>query len=461
MPGISSVLTEKTNFLKIIGERLPLLSTHDAYLLLRHSSALPKLLYCLRTAPCFLSPQLQQYDAVLKTIMCNTFNIYLSSDHSVWTQAVLPIRHGGLGIRSVVQLAPSAYLASAAASSTLVDQILPPQFSDTDLPSFQEALALWSNRCNQSPPEGITSYHQKSWDIPTIPAMKENLLNSATNESSKSRLLAAFSEESGIWLNALPLSSLGLRMDDSTFQIAVSLRLGLAFCKPHSCHHCGCEVTAFATHGLNCVKSQGRYHRHSSLNDIIHRAFGASRIPSRLEPSGISRSDGKRPDGATLVPWKCGKLLVWDATCVDTYAPSYSRVASEEAGAVADQAEKRKSDKYSNLDPNTCMYMYMYLFAPIVIETSGMFGKQTLSFLKDLACVRKVSGEVKSFPYLLQRLAVAVQRGNAVSVLGTFVSEDCLVFETVMHIFILYVIVIQCTCVKYINIIISFFYLNK
>eukprot|EP00731_Ephydatia_muelleri_P004989 Em0002g1165a len=113
---------------------------------------------------------------------------------------------------------------------------------------------------------------------------------------------------------------------------------------------------------------------------IIHRAFGASRIPSRLEPSGISRSDGKRPDDATLVPWKCGKLLVWDATCVDTYAPSSSRVASQEAGAVADQAEKRKSDKYSNMDPN------MYLFAPVVIETSGVFGKQTLSFLKDLAC---------------------------------------------------------------------------
>ena len=65
-----------------------------------------------------------------------------------------------------------------------------------------------------------------------------------------------------------------------------------------------------------------------------------------------------------------------------------------------------------------------------MIETSGVFGKQTLSFLKDLACrVRKVSGEVQSFTYLLQRLAVAVQRGNAVSVLGTFASEDCLVFE--------------------------------
>ena len=91
---------------------------------------------------------------------------------------------------------------------------------------------------------------------------------------------------------------------------------------------------------------------------------------------------------------------------------------------MADQAERHKSDKYPNMDPN------MYLFAPVVIETSGVFGNQILSFLKDVACrLRKVSGEVKSFPYLLQRLAMAVQRGNAVSVLGTFASEDCLVFE--------------------------------
>ena len=63
-------------------------------------------------------------------------------------QAVLPVRHGGLGIRSAVKLAPSAFLASAAASSAMIHQILPPQFSDTDLPSFQEALALWTNSCN-------------------------------------------------------------------------------------------------------------------------------------------------------------------------------------------------------------------------------------------------------------------------------------------------------------------------
>ena len=32
----------------------------------------------------------------------------------------------------------------------------------------------------------------------------------------------------------------------------------------------------------------------------MHRALFSARIPSRLEPSGINQSDGKRPDGITL-----------------------------------------------------------------------------------------------------------------------------------------------------------------
>ena len=77
----------------------------------------------------------------------------------------------------------------------------------------------------------------------------------------------------------------------------------------------------------------------------------------------------------------------------------------------------------------------MYLLTPVVIETSSVFGKQTLSFLKGIACrVRKVSGEVKSFRYLLQCLAVAVQRGNAVSALGTIATKIALFSRTLMHI---------------------------
>ena len=44
-----------------------------------------------------------------------------------------------------------------------------------------------------------------------------------------------------------------------------------------------------------------------------------------------------------------GKVLVWDATCPDTLAPSYSTLAVREAGAVEDEAERRKV-KYAHLE---------------------------------------------------------------------------------------------------------------
>ncbi|KAL5516416.1 hypothetical protein EMCRGX_G001731 [Ephydatia muelleri] len=76
-------------------------------------------------------------------------------------------------------------------------------------------------------------------------------------------------------------------------------------------------------------------------------------------------------------------------------------------------AEDRKMQKYKHLD--SC-----YSFTPVAIETSGVFGPKTTEFLKELGLrLRQVSGEANSFAYLTQRLSVAIQRGNAASVLGT------------------------------------------
>jgi len=41
------------------------------------------------------------------------------------------------------------------------------------------------------------------------------------------------------------------------------------------------------------------------------------------EPAGLTRLDGKRPDGLTLIPWQDGKSLMWDVTVVSTLADSY------------------------------------------------------------------------------------------------------------------------------------------
>ena len=72
MSSVSDALTSKVKQLKKMGERLQLLSARDAILFLRHSFSLPKLLYNLRTAPCFPSPVLQVYDDLLKSTLRGT-----------------------------------------------------------------------------------------------------------------------------------------------------------------------------------------------------------------------------------------------------------------------------------------------------------------------------------------------------------------------------------------------------
>ena len=184
----------------------------------------------------------------------------LAESDPSWTQSTLPVRHGGLGIRSAVQLAPSAFLASA--SSGLAHLILPanlpanmqpPQLSYVD-----EALAAWSQGCQEQPPTDAAAHHQKTWDTIRVSSIADTLFTDSSDPMHRARFLAASCKESGAWLNALPVTSLGLRMDNATMRISMGLRLGLPLCQSHTCQHCGAEVTQFATHGLSCRKSACR-----------------------------------------------------------------------------------------------------------------------------------------------------------------------------------------------------------
>ena len=82
-------------------------------------------------------------------------------------------------------------------------------------------------------------------------------------------------------------------------------------------------------------------------------------------------------------------------------------LAASKGGAVAANAEQRKHSKYSHLDRSL-------LFVPVTIETLGV------QFLHELARrIAAVTNEPLSHQFLLQRLAVAVQRGNAAAVMGS------------------------------------------
>ena len=183
-----------------------------------------------------------------------------------------------------MQLAPSAFLASAAASFNLVHHIIPPHLQSSPIPNLDDARAQWSQGHNLSPPEGSAQWHQKPWNTPKVAEIAVNLLENAPDARCQARLLATSTKKAGAWLNVLPISSLGLRMDDDTNRVAIGHCLGSSLCRPHVCVHCGVDVDSVATHGLSCQWSEGRHHRHAALNDILHRALTSARVPSHLEP---------------------------------------------------------------------------------------------------------------------------------------------------------------------------------
>ena len=417
--SVNACVGEKIELLKLMGERLHHLHSHDAIILLRHSFAIPKMMHLLRTSPCFDSPRLQVYDDLLRSILSNVTNIRFEENDSSWLQATLPVNMGGLGIRSAVHLAPSAFLASADGSLQLVRKILPPTFQSTPEQEQLKVRDRWGADLDDAPPVQPESSRMKAWDMPRVINRANFLLSSTNNAKSRARLLAVSTKESGAWLKALPISSLGLRLDDESLRIAIGLRLGCQLSLPHICVHCGEDVDQYATHGLSYKWSQGRHSRHGEINGIIHRSLVSAKVPSRLEPTDLLRSDAKRPDGMSIIPWSSGRLLVWDATCCDTFAASNIHTAVTEPGAVAAHAENIKVSKYSHLDSS-------YLFVPVAVETCGAFGPNAQDFLRDLGRrVKTATLEDNAYQYLVQRISVAVQRGNAASVLGSLGDQSC------------------------------------
>ena len=415
---LDSVLESKRDELRLLTRRLELMPSHDSLFLLRNVLAAPRLMYLLRTSPCTGSPELPLFDIVLRESLATTLNVDLNEER--WAQASLPVRWGGLGVRGITLLAPSAYLASAASTMELTSAILPARLRDIEDSGVASAMSAWTMQATSPTAPSIgppVSTAQRIWDDQCCKIQAEIQLDSAPDHVARARLLAACSPGSGDWLDALPLSAAGLKMDNSTVRIAAGLRLGAPIVRPHQCI-CGKNVTVDGHHGLSCRNGSGRHARHNQINDLLCRAFISSGTLATREPHSLCTRGGKRPDGVTQVPWKRGRCLAWDATCPDTYTQSHIQASSEQAGSAASVAETNKTIKYSDIIAGVD-------FVPFAIETSGVWGEKAMDLVRDIGRrIAAVTHESRSTTFLRQRLSVAVQRGNAFCVLGTFRAVD-------------------------------------
>ncbi len=241
-----------------------------------------------------------------------------------------------MGIRKARDIALPAYLSSVYSVAPLVEAVLSHINVLAETNGISDAVDTWKELYDVNVPEDPEKVKQREWDVAPGIVFRDLLANG--HQTVRARLLAASQRESGLWLHAVPVPSLGTQLDPDTLRIAVALRVGSPVCEPHICR-CGQGMDAHGLHGLSCRYSAGRHPRHAALNDVVKRALQSAGLPSVLEPVGIDRGDGKRPDGITVFPYKTGKSLCWDCTCVDTFANTSLNQSTLLAGSAATAAK--------------------------------------------------------------------------------------------------------------------------
>ena len=106
------------------------------------------------------------------------------------------MKMGGLGIRSMVQLVPSVFLASATATSNLVHCIILSHLQGSPVLNIDDAKVLWSEGYNHAPPEDTAKHQQKVLDVSKATALAKSLLESALDTRVHTCFLASTAKES-------------------------------------------------------------------------------------------------------------------------------------------------------------------------------------------------------------------------------------------------------------------------
>ena len=81
----------------------------------------------------------------------------------------------------------------------------------------------------------------------------------------------------------------------------------------------------------------------------------SAQVAAVLEPNGLSRRDGKRPDGLTLFPWSQRKCVVWDFTCRNTLCARNVNMTSQEASKAAAKAVWLANEAMSVASGDHCL----------------------------------------------------------------------------------------------------------
>ena len=280
------------------------------FFMLKNCHSLPKLLYFLRTSTCFNHPALlEKYDKTVRDGLSKVCNVNFDDISS--TQLAPPTIMGGLGVSSASLL---AFWPQLLARVTFSRRFTRKHSKIFHLQKrFRNGWVWRMNRIFLSMESRKTGHNISSSKPP-----KNWFLEWMTNVRKFSMLSKANSGLNG-W-TSFPVKTLAwnLMISNFGFQLVYvseptfALRIRATVVKELN----GTVYTVFLAPRVLVAS-------HVMLLSILSKqTLGSLDLPSMLESRGLYRTDCKRPDGVTMIPWVMGEQPVWDVTVVDALAPS-------------------------------------------------------------------------------------------------------------------------------------------
>jgi len=381
-----------------------------SFTLLSTSLNFSKLVYYLRTSHPESTAQLATSFEKTKVKTFETIIGDNLSKHAI-LQSQLPMKLGGLGLRSAFTHSASCFISSVNACQTSI----PTPFKDSLIQERNTAGPLLIRNLDpfkESPDKLVLSTSQKVISESIDQYLHKHLLESCNSDFDRSRLFSCIGTFNSLILNA-PLHPIrGSRLSPHEFHYFIASRLGLDLC-PEGVICPQCKQHTMDSKGYHvavCTFTGSVIHRHNLLRDIIFEYCQQASWNPRKEIS-LDKSPSLIPD--IIIPTK-GLPTALDVTVVHPHSTSTLRASSKTSDAANNEAERNKNIKY--LD--ACKAENME-FVPLSVEYFGRWGNSAQEWFFKLAkgIANRSNRKPKSIlKDLYRKLSFSLLRSNAKAV---------------------------------------------
>ena len=378
--------------------------------LLRGCVSICKINHLLRTVPPeFASEQWTRFDNGLRLSLGRI--THTSVPDRAWTQATLPCRMGGLGLRESRTTQKAAFLGSCNFSKPLCHRLLGGELRERGTPLVWEETARTALLEDDLELNNVDLGKVGQRDLQAIiDAARLQNLHSNSPLRDKARLMACAAPHAAAWLRAIPAPSLGLTMSRHEFVLAARLWLGIPVFS--SCIRCPCRqlIDPMGDHLLGCGHGPLRIRRHDALRQMLYHALLNDHPGGRIEQRCASDRQ-LRPGDVFHSSFQNGKPGYFDITVRNTLQPAFLMRGAEQAGVAAEAGVAVKDHLHAAAVEESGGEFY-----PIVVESFGVWAPCSLVTLREIASRATTHTGLprhRALTNLMQQLSVLLWRYNA------------------------------------------------